>query len=158
MHYTFDSDGNEETLVDTGNDKFLTLREYLQSYVSDSQHELIRTHVLNSSRIYNHRVKAFIKNIIMDKQNPMAVKYYSTKVEFQGRGAEHNHGVLWLDLEKMEYYLENDDGQWNSLDEVISSLALLNVSAGEVKELLKTISYLKSEKETQKVVITEHIE
>ena len=65
----------------------MPLRDYLHEYVIESQHELIRKHILNSSRNYNHRVKAFINNIVLDKQNPMSVKYYSTKVEFQGKGA-----------------------------------------------------------------------
>ena len=30
------------------------------------------------------------------------VKYYTYKVEFQHRGAPHIHGVLWLDLDKLE--------------------------------------------------------
>ena len=33
---------------------------------------------------------------------PMKVKNLSYKVEFQGRGAGHIHGVLWVDLAKLE--------------------------------------------------------
>ena len=107
--------------------------------MSESQHELIRKNVLNSSRNYNHRVKAFINNIVLDKQNPMSVKYYSTKVEFQGRGAGHNHGVLWLDLEKMEYYVENQNGQWCDLDTILSKSFAENNAKTSIKKMLNCI-------------------
>ena len=67
---------------------------------------------MNATRNYNHRVKSFINDIVMDKNNPMAVDYYSTKVEFQGRGAAHNHGVLWVNLRQMELYFEMKMEHW----------------------------------------------
>ena len=79
IHYSFNSEGDEETLVEVEVGKLIPLKEYLESNVNESQHELIRTHVLNASRNYNHRVKAFIRDIIMDKSNLMAVEFYSTK-------------------------------------------------------------------------------
>ena len=139
IHYHFDANGNEETKVDIGDGSFISLKDYLNQYVSESQHELIRKNVLNSSRNYNHRVKAFINNIVLDKQNPMSVKYYSTKVEFQGRGAGHNHGVLWLDLEKMEYYVENQNGQWCDLDTILSKSFAENNAKTYIKKMLNCI-------------------
>ena len=44
----------------------------------------------------------------MSKGNPMFVIKYSAKVEFQGRGAAHDHGTLWIDLNKMEFTFETD--------------------------------------------------
>ena len=120
MHYNFDSEGNEGTMVYVGGGKLMPLKEYLNKYVSESQHEMIRKNVLNASRNYNHRVKAFINNIVLDKQNLMSVKYYSTKVEFQGQGAGHNHGVLWVDIEKMQYFIEEYEGHWSHLDDVLT--------------------------------------
>ena len=38
----------------------------------------------------------------------MNVKYYTYKVEFQGRG--HIHGTLWLNLEKIENLVEEPNG------------------------------------------------
>ena len=43
-----------------------------------------------------------MKEIICNRNNPLSVKNYSIKLEFAGRGAGHNHGVLWLDLGKLE--------------------------------------------------------
>ena len=38
----------------------------------------------------------------MGANNPMHVKKYTYKVEFQDRGAGHIHGTLWLRLDKIE--------------------------------------------------------
>ena len=38
----------------------------------------------------------------MGKNNPMHVKYFTYKVEFQDRGAGHIHGTLWLGLDDIE--------------------------------------------------------
>ena len=38
----------------------------------------------------------------MGKNNPMHVKHISYRVEFQGRGAAHIHGTLWLDIKEIE--------------------------------------------------------
>ena len=70
------------------------MREYLNKYVDASTHELIRRNIFIATRNYNHIVKAFIKDIVMDKSSPMCAQYWSTKVEFQGRGAGHNHRVV----------------------------------------------------------------
>ena len=34
--------------------------------------------------------------------NPMKVRHITYRVEFQGRGAGHIHGVLWVDIEEIE--------------------------------------------------------
>ena len=80
----------------------------------------------------------------MDKSNPMAVKYYSTKVEFQGRGAAHNHGVLWVDINKIEFYMRNEDGQWNEIEDMLSSKKELTKKCGEnyvknIKHIIKDL-------------------
>ena len=43
---------------------------------------------------------------MMDSSNPISIKYYCAKLEFQGRGAPHNHGTLWVDMDKMEFMME----------------------------------------------------
>ena len=60
-----------------------------------------------------------MKEIVMNKSNPMAVKYYSTKVEFQGRGAAHNHGVLWVDVNKIELYFKNENGACKDIEDIL---------------------------------------
>ena len=46
----------------------------------------------------------------MGKGNPMNVKYYTYKVEFQDRGAGHIHGTLWLNMENIEQ-IQLDTGE-----------------------------------------------
>ena len=67
----------------------IELNEYLETYLdkTDRKHATIRQHIIIASRNYYNRFKAFIKNILMDKSNPMCVKYWVAKTEFQGRGA-----------------------------------------------------------------------
>ena len=48
----------------------------------------------------------------MGQNNPMNVKYYTYKVEFQDRGAGHIHGTLWLGLDKIENLMKDEtDGE-----------------------------------------------
>ena len=78
--------------------------------MAESHHELIRKNVVLATRIFHHRVKQFISKVVMAKSNPLSVRYYSYKVEFQQRGAGHVHGVLWLDLQRLEHLVEGEDG------------------------------------------------
>ena len=76
------------------------LRDFLKNECDESLHESIRTNVLIATRNFVHRVRAFRTEIIMGKNNPMNITYWSDKMEFQGRGASHIHGVAWSDLKK----------------------------------------------------------
>ena len=138
IEYKCCSDGNEETIVKTEKGIF-SLKQYLQEYVDESRHEMIRTHVLNATRNYNHRVKAFIKEIVLDKNHLMAVDYYSTKVEFQGRGAGHNHGTLWVNLKKMEYYIIDDNEKWCDFDDILDSLIEQSKYSIKLKDEIKIL-------------------
>ena len=40
--------------------------------------------------------------MIFGRNNPLRVRHISYRVEFQGRGAGHIHGVLWLDINQIE--------------------------------------------------------
>ena len=102
-----DSDGNPMTAIyveheKDGKKQIDTLKDFLESQEDKSLHELIRGNVLLATRYFNHRVKVFISTIIMGRSNPMMVDYYSYKTEFQDRGAGHIHGVLWIQLHKLE--------------------------------------------------------
>ena len=56
VQYKFNSDGHEETNVDMGDGNIIPLKTYLETYVDDSRHEMIRTHVLNASRNYGNLI------------------------------------------------------------------------------------------------------
>ena len=121
IEYEVSSDGTEITWVKIGENRWMELREFLKANVSTSLHEMIRRHVFIATRNYQHRVKAFITNIIEDKNNPMYVEYWSTKVEFQGRGAGHNHGTLWVDMKKMEFTFLDDVGKFSDFDRLLKT-------------------------------------
>ena len=82
--------------------RWLLLEEFLETEADKSRHEFVRENVLSLARIFNQRVKAFLREIVLAKDSPMPVYRYSYKTEFQGRGAPHVHGVLWLNLSKLE--------------------------------------------------------
>ena len=81
-------DGLPKTLVEvkTARGDWKPLKQFLEDDVADSRHELIRGNVVMATRYFHHRVKSFISKVVMSKSNPMNVKYYTYKVEFQGRG------------------------------------------------------------------------
>ena len=62
----------------------LTLDEYLEIKVDKTRHEVIRQNILTATRTFNNRVKSFYKHIVMDKNNPMGVRFYNFRIEFQG--------------------------------------------------------------------------
>ena len=66
---------------------------------------------MTATRNFHHRVETFRKEIIFGRNNPMAVKYISYRVEFQGRGAAHIHGTLWLNIAKIEEDINEDNLQ-----------------------------------------------
>ena len=72
-------DGQEEVLING-----MSVEDYLSK--NCSKHEYIKNNILTATRNFQHRVKTFVKTIIMNKFNPMHVKYYNYRVEFQMRG------------------------------------------------------------------------
>ena len=78
------------------------LDEFLQA--NSSKHEYIRKNLLNATLTFYHRIKMFVKHIILSKGSPMAIEYYSYKVEFALRGAAHVHGVLWIDWKRVKIF------------------------------------------------------
>ena len=88
-----------------------------------------------ATRNFHNRVKAFLNKIVLDKTNPMNVKYYTYKVEFQQRGAAHIHGTLWLDLPKIEKLKEVNGELQNS--EEMGPMAGLEVAFQKLKKSSK---------------------
>ena len=81
-------EGSPKTLVEvkTASGNWKPLREFLEDDIVHSKHELIRGNVVMATRYFHHRVKSFISKVVMSKSNPMNVRNYTYKVEFQGRG------------------------------------------------------------------------
>ena len=62
----------------------LSVEDYLSK--NSSKHEYIKNNILTATRNFQHRVKTFVKTIIMNKFSPMNVQFYNYRVEFQMRG------------------------------------------------------------------------
>ena len=105
-------DGRPQYITEarTANGQWKDIEDFIKEEVEESFHELIRQNVVLCTRYFAHRVKQFISKELMAKCNPLSVRYYSYKVEFQQRGAGHIHGVLWLDLQRLENLVEAEDG------------------------------------------------
>jgi hypothetical protein len=58
------------------------MKEYLDK---KTEANLQSQNVLDVTRNFDNRIKAFRKNILMAKQSPLRVKYYHDRVEFQAR-------------------------------------------------------------------------
>ena len=91
-----------------GEEKEFLLKYFLENECDESLHEFIRTNVFIATRNFIHRVQAFRTEIMMGKNNPLAIKYFSDKMEYQGRGAGHIHGVAWSDLRKVSELIEKE--------------------------------------------------
>ena len=162
IKYNCDSEteGTEVGIEKNGKTVWISLKKYLEDVMDPSLHEVLRRNVVTATRNYNRRLKAFIKEIMTHPSNPMSIVYYSAKLEFQGRGAGHNHGTLWVNMEKMEFMMQpkNSPATINPVEYNIESFDKLFVENEiEFKEKVKeailicmNTEYPKNEKETIK--------
>ena len=102
------------------NGQWITLENYLKNEIDETLHEIIRKNIVSATRNYRHRVQTLMTTIIQNSNNPLSVKHFSSKLEFAGRGAGHNHGVLWLDMNQLEQKVDV-----LNLDHFISDLPAL---------------------------------
>ena len=73
----YEIDGLEENVwvLKDDNEKKL-LKDYIEQEEDESFHEMVRRNVIIATRNYKNRFDAFIKNIIMDKSNPMCITHW----------------------------------------------------------------------------------
>ena len=100
---TIDSDQEEiyEVYTDEENG-WMPINDYVANKMDETVHDLLKKNVVTATRNYQQRVQALMTNIVKHPSNPLSVKHYASKLEFQARGAGHHHGVLWLDIERIE--------------------------------------------------------
>ena len=96
--YSYQADDIFIFVEEDGKEK--PLRDFLNENVD--LHKTVKENVLTVTMMFDKRVKEFINKLVMAPSNPMKVRYYHYRVEFQKRGAGHIHGVLWLDLDELE--------------------------------------------------------
>ena len=92
-------DGKEESILVDGT----SLSKFREEYIKDMA-SFYRDHFVLITRMFNDRVKGFIKNVF----NKHPIEYYTYRVEFQVRGMPHIHGVAWFKKETMTDYLSSD--------------------------------------------------
>ena len=104
LEYLVKDDATIETIVKMVDGRRIvkSLNKFLEEDLNESLHEMIRNNVITATRNFQHRVDAFRTDIILGHNNPLKVKHISYRVEFQGRGAAHVHGTLWLDIKEIE--------------------------------------------------------
>ena len=105
VHYSVDEFGRDNTTVEVRDGEKTIEKpwlEYLRDHVDEKLHSIMKRNVLLATRNFQHRVETFRKEVIFGRNNPMRVRHISYRVEFQGRGAAHIHGVLWLDLNEIK--------------------------------------------------------
>jgi hypothetical protein len=142
---------------------WVTLDDYTENDMDQTLHEVLRRNVVTATRNYQARVQALMQTILRHPSNPLSVKHFASKLEFQARGAGHNHGVLWLDIDRIEQKVDmrqlkqdNSDGArlvhhlndpsnvWDRLDEFLKDRNINIKASSEIKPKRKhaTLKYL----------------
>ena len=91
-------DEQGEDVIET----WIPFSEYRKKYIPNVSEFLKENYVL-VTRIFDARVKNFVKNILMNQE----VAYYAYRIEFQMRGMPHVHGVLWLKDSEVDGLLDD---------------------------------------------------
>ena len=120
---------------------WITMEEYMKNEMDESLHEIMRKNVVTATRNYQQRVAALMQTIVRNRSNPLSVKHFSSKLEFQGRGAGHHHSTLWLDIEKIEQKV--DLCQLNEMKHSIS-FTICNCNKYLESHLRDTAEYMES--------------
>ena len=79
----------------------VTLEDFIET-IDQSKQDLLRENVQMVTRYFDKRVKSFMKNIVMANNNSLGVILFTYRIEFQKRGHPHAHGILWIDINKMD--------------------------------------------------------
>ena len=80
------SGDDNDIFVKYGDEEEMPLWEYVKT-LPKSKYELLRDQVMDTTRIFDNRVKSFIKNILLGPgRDKIPISYYTYRVEFQGTG------------------------------------------------------------------------
>ncbi len=102
LRCSIDNHQQESYEVFSERNGWVTMNNYIKNEMDETLHEVFRRNVVIATRIYQVRVQAMMQTIVRNPSNPLSVKHFSSKLEFASRGAGHHHGVLWLDISKIE--------------------------------------------------------
>ena len=162
LRCSIDSSQGESYEVFSDTRGWVTLEDYRENEMDQTLHEVLRRNVVTATRNYQARVQALMQTIIRHPSNPLSVKHFASKLEFQARGAGHHHGVLWLDIDRIEQKVDvrqlkqhNSDGArlvhhlndpsnvWDRLDEFLKDQKIIiKGSENKPKRKHATLKYL----------------
>ena len=107
---------------------------------NEGQHEFIRKNILNATRIFEDRVKKFIKNIIMSEFGAIPCSFYSYKTEWQLRGASHIHMVMWVNYKELTRQYPEFDNLESSIENMCNDKILTEEEEDVIKRFADMIS------------------
>ena len=97
---------------------------------------MLSKHSVLITRIFDDRVKSFVKNYINQKgKDKIRFSNYCYRVEFQARGLPHIHGALWIDKEWLKEKNISGDFHKDPKDALKIINMLLSVSLPEEEPL-----------------------
>jgi hypothetical protein len=139
IEFTTPWNGRDENIFVDG----VPLPEFLETQSTSSRSSLLRKNVFLITRIFDHRVKMFIKHMVMKGgKDSLPVQYFTYRVEFQLRGMAHVHGCLWLDEKFIEKYKSPAaDGSFDieKVGELIDLISTCNLPGDSNPELDKIV-------------------
>ena len=91
-------EGHDVVIInpDTPDEEVIIDNESLEVFLDKTGqtiHSLLKNYTFLITRMFNNRVKSFIKNVLLSKEKEgLKIEYYTYRVEFQMRGSAHIHG------------------------------------------------------------------
>ena len=96
--------GDEDDILVNGKPLWKFIAE-----MKEPKYKLLKDQVVLITRTFDHRIKSFIKHILMGKgKGKLIFEHYSYRIEFQIRGLPHLHGALWLSRKYLDTWIGKD--------------------------------------------------
>ena len=148
----WDKDMRDENILVNG----VPLTEFLEGQEMNKG-SLLKDNVLLVTRMFDERVKNFVKHMIMkDGEGLLPVDYFTYRVEFQLRGMAHVHGCLWLNEKFLKAYRDPNDSMGfdhskvGELIDQISTCSLPGEANTELDQIVRKVQVHKHTKSCRK--------
>ena len=126
------------------------------SEMKEPKYKLLKDKVIMITRMFDHRIRSFIKHILMGNGTDIKFDHYSYRIEFQGRGLPHLHGVLWLcrkflnDLIGEKVTLQGSREHQKIIDQIVDKLITCKIPDVEDKEEIEQVYDISDEENEEK--------
>ena len=116
----------------------------------ESRYELFKNHTFLLTRIFDARVKSFVKHIIMGRGlDKIPFRYYSYRVEFQARGMPHIHGVAWIEKDWLDAHNVPNDLSNDPEKALILVENLISCELSEGQDITKIVQEVQQHNHTK---------